>query len=601
MFHKSICVAFLLSLALAPPILAQSKPYRGAELRTKIPYKYGRFEVRMKSTFGSGMLTSFFTYHDNDPDPIGNWNEIDIEIMGRYTNEVQFNTITHGQVNHVFHNETSFNPHRAFHIYAIEWTPDYVAWQIDGYEVHRQTGAHIETLSLAQKIMMNIWQPIYVDWAGAFDPNILPVYGYYDWVKFYEYTPGEGDNFTLMWVDNFNSWDLLRWDKATHTWSGNNALFTPDNVVFQDGYMILCLTMPGATGYHGGAVVDDDVDPPYWVRARAQAASVQVYFSEAVEPLTAETAANYIIPGITVKQATLLPSNQAVELVTDSLDLAQSYLILVSGVKDRAPEPNVMALQSGFIAHSLSLPVSINVGGASEENLLADQIWEAPLEYGGVGGQSKLASTTIDGADNSPAYQSQLEGLTFYNIRLPAGTYNVKLLLAEFDNSTPAARVFEIYAENQLVADNVDVHTLAGNHTAYAITLQDLAVTDGVLNLYFKAQAGEPILNGVCIEAATATHVADAAPLPDDFSLSVFPNPFNPQTTIAYRLPFGGRVDLAVFNSRGQLVRRLLDGRRAAGSHAFKFHADGLSTGAYFVMLNVDGRHVRSTKLLYLK
>ncbi len=601
MLNKSLCVGLLVSLVIVPSILAQSKPYRGAELRTKVSYKYGRFEVRMKSSFGSGMLTSFFTYHDNDPDPIGNWNEIDIEIMGRYTNEVQFNTITPGQVNHVFHNETKFNPHRAFHVYAIEWTPDYVAWQIDGYEVHRQTGEHVQTLNLSQRIMMNIWQPDYVDWAGMFDPGILPVYGYYDWVKFYDYTPGQGDNFTLAWTDDFDSWDLLRWDKATHTWFGNNALFTPDNIVFQDGYMMLCLTMPQSTGYQGGAVVDEDVHPPYLIWAHADVDKVQVYFSEAVEPISAETVANYVIPGITVKQATLLSSNKTVVLVTDSLDLARSYLILVSGVKDRAPEPNTMSLQSGVIAHGLTLPVKIDVGGAGDESFLADQTWEAQSEYGAVGGDSKSASSAISGAENFAAYQSHLEGLTFYNVRLPAATYNVKLLLAEFGNSTPGARVFDIHAENQPVAENVDVHTLVGNNAAHQITLHDLAVTDGVLNLYFDAETGEPILNGLSIETATATHVAEAAPLPNDFSLHAFPNPFNPETTIEYSLPFGGQVNLRVFNSRAQLVRTLLDGHRAAGSHAFKFQADGLSTGVYFVMFNVDGRHVRSTKLLYLK
>ena len=28
--------------------------------------------------------------------------------------------------------------------------------------------------------MMNIWQPIYDDWVGDFNPSILPVYAFYD-------------------------------------------------------------------------------------------------------------------------------------------------------------------------------------------------------------------------------------------------------------------------------------------------------------------------------------------------------------------------------------------------------------------------------------
>ena len=40
--------------------------------------------------------------------------------------------------------------------------------------------------------MMNIWQPIWEDWVGPFDSDILPVYAFYDWVKYYAYTPEQG-------------------------------------------------------------------------------------------------------------------------------------------------------------------------------------------------------------------------------------------------------------------------------------------------------------------------------------------------------------------------------------------------------------------------
>ena len=36
--------------------------YRGGELRTIDTYQYGRYEVRMKSAAGDGVVSSFFTY-----------------------------------------------------------------------------------------------------------------------------------------------------------------------------------------------------------------------------------------------------------------------------------------------------------------------------------------------------------------------------------------------------------------------------------------------------------------------------------------------------------------------------------------------------------
>ena len=103
---------------------------------------------------------------------------------------------------------------------------------------------------------MNIWQPTYEDWVGEFDSSILPVYAFYDWVKYYAYVPNSGNagtdnDFILMWTDDFDYYDASRWDKANHTWDGNNCDLIYSNVVFEYGYLILCLTNSTNTGYNG--------------------------------------------------------------------------------------------------------------------------------------------------------------------------------------------------------------------------------------------------------------------------------------------------------------------------------------------------------------
>lgn len=239
------------------------KDFKGAEYRTKVAYTYGRFEVSMKVADKEGMLSSFFTYFDGtstDPWSTSKWNEIDLEILGRYDDNIQFNTITPGQVNHVSHYPTKFSPNLDFHTYAFEWTPEYVAWFVDDVEVLRQTGDHIVTLTKPQKIMMNIWNPLYANWASVLDSLTLPAFAYYDWVSYYAYTPGagnygSGNNFTYSWTDDFDSWDTSRWEKATHTWDGNGCDFIQENAVFNDGKLILCLTNSTNIGY-------SDLTPP---------------------------------------------------------------------------------------------------------------------------------------------------------------------------------------------------------------------------------------------------------------------------------------------------------------------------------------------------
>ena len=60
----------------------------GAEIRTKEGYLYGYFGARMKTFKRSGTVQSVFTYNGG---PQYIWDEIDIEILGKNTREVQFN------------------------------------------------------------------------------------------------------------------------------------------------------------------------------------------------------------------------------------------------------------------------------------------------------------------------------------------------------------------------------------------------------------------------------------------------------------------------------------------------------------------------------
>ena len=236
-----------------------AKPYRGGELRTIDTYRYGRYEVRMKSAAGSGVVSSFFTYRDFWSDGLTgsqHWNEIDLEWLGNHDDKVQTNLIIQNGWDLPELVDIDINPHEDFHTYAFEWTPDYVAFFVDEQMIRWVDNFYADSLYHYQKIMMNIWQPTWVDWVGEFDSDILPVYAFYDWVKYYAYVAGSGNtgtdnNFILLWEDDFDSWNTERWQKATHTFDNNNVDFIEDNVVFQYGHMILCMTTPGNTGYNG--------------------------------------------------------------------------------------------------------------------------------------------------------------------------------------------------------------------------------------------------------------------------------------------------------------------------------------------------------------
>lgn len=84
----------------------------------------------------------------------------------------------------------------------------------------------------------------------------------------------------------------------------------------------------------------------------------------------------------------------------------------------------------------------------------------------------------------------------------------------------------------------------------------------------------------------------------------IVPNPFNPETQIAFGLPKGTRVDLSVYNVRGQRVRVLAEGWIPAGFHAATWDGrDGsgraVAAGVYFCRLTTRlGSETRRMTLL---
>ena len=74
-----------------------------------------------------------------------------------------------------------------------------------------------------------------------------------------------------------------------------------------------------------------------------------------------------------------------------------------------------------------------------------------------------------------------------------------------------------------------------------------------------------------------------------DFNLSAFPNPFNPQTTISFTLPEDGNVNLTIYNTAGQQVAVLMDGRHPAGYHQAVWDARAMPSGVYFYRLTTGG------------
>ncbi|MCL4551291.1 MAG: family 16 glycosylhydrolase [Bacteroidetes bacterium] len=602
MIKRILFTFFMLTLACG--LLFADKKYKGAEYRTKASFLYGRFEASIKTAGKEGALASLFTYNDSAKGT-SDWNEIDIEILGRYKNDIQFNTITPGQANHVRYQYVNFNPAVDFHIYAFEWTPDYVAWFIDGEEVYRQTGAHIKTLVHSQKLMMNVWNPLYPNWAGVWNDSRLPAFSFYDWVAYYKYTPGTGNygtanNFTFDWRDDFNSWDTNRWDKASHTWDSNGCDFVYDNAVFNNGNLVLCLTDRYNLGYV------DKINPSLVDVATVNNAKVEAVFSEDIDKAGAETKPNYNINGETIISAKLLNDNRTVELSVSDFDPNISHnLIILGGIKDVASPPNAMGMVSRAITviPQLIFPLKIDVGNNhSPFDYISDKEWTYVNNYGFMDGDTTTYTGSIGNTGEGQIYLTERHGLAKYLIRVPDGMYRVKLMFAENYFSSIGARVFDVYAQGQKSISDLDIYKEAGKKTALVKTIDNVNVSDGLIDLHFASQIGEPILNGIVVEQIS-TDVKEGMLLPTDFKLEQnYPNPFNPTTVIGYKLAAAGNVSLKVYDSLGRELATIVDEYENAGIHNSQFSIlnSQLASGVYFYTLRTED-FVDTKKMLLLK
>lgn len=261
-----VFISSLLALMATSSIACTDCQYSGAEVATKVDYKYGRFEMRTKAIGISGAVSSMFAYYNDSYIADTMWNEIDIEFLGKNSYDFQSNIITGTTVENPakkmseIHHTLEFDASQEYHDYAFEWTPTYIAWFLDGVQIRKVTKDSNDTKEQIadfderrMDLRFNMWIADIVGWVGSFDDADLPACAYYDWFKYSAYTPGAGDNgsdFTTNFEDTFDgtSLDYTNWKVSTHSFDENLVMFDKFNVKITNSNMALCLTDRDQTG-----------------------------------------------------------------------------------------------------------------------------------------------------------------------------------------------------------------------------------------------------------------------------------------------------------------------------------------------------------------
>jgi len=114
--------------------------------------------------------------------------------------------------------------------------------------------------------------------------------------------------------------------------------------------------------------------------------------------------------------------------------------------------------------------------------------------------------------------------------------------------------------------------------------------------------------DGVCITDTDEDGVCDENELsindkliPVDYNINtIYPNPFNPLTTISFSIPQSGLVSLKVYDITGRVTTTLKDEYMSVGYYDISWDASNYPSGIYFVKM-VSGGYVKMEKVVLVK
>jgi len=89
--------------------------------------------------------------------------------------------------------------------------------------------------------------------------------------------------------------------------------------------------------------------------------------------------------------------------------------------------------------------------------------------------------------------------------------------------------------------------------------------------------------------------------MPVTYSIyNIYPNPFNPITSIEYSLPENAAIELIAYNIHGRHIQTLLQGFQTAGYHSINWNAQNYPSGVYLIRLG-SSTYSKTQKVVLIK
>lgn len=131
----------------------------------------------------------------------------------------------------------------------------------------------------------------------------------------------------------------------------------------------------------------------------------------------------------------------------------------------------------------------------------------------------------------------------------------------------------------------------------------DYRIYDSVINNYV-GQITHKVNDEIVFFDLTSKDDQQSNALPVTTEIkSIYPNPFNPETTIEFNLKESSQVNIRVYNLKGQLVKTLIDSKYEAGNHKIVWNGRNsneqkVASGLYFCKMETKEKSVTKKMIL---
>jgi len=168
---------------------------------------------------------------------------------------------------------------------------------------------------------------------------------------------------------------------------------------------------------------------------------------------------------------------------------------------------------------------AVNIGGPGYTAVDGTRYVAEQSTSGGVVGEISV----VNGSQDPMLYQSYREGDVEISHPIAIGTYDITFHFAEPEDIARDERIFDAFVEGRRVIDDLDVMLFRDGkiHSALTVTVPNIVVSDGELDIYFDASVREPILSALVVRNPIREKHARTLFWSDEFDTDGAPDPAN--------------------------------------------------------------------------